>query len=116
MNYVVFPGNVGDKNALLKAAITLGVSEKSPSEQQGNSGGGSQTPGSAPSSSSASSVKPSAAASNSKLLSAMSTALAHSYAIAAFNVYSLEGAKAVVAAAEMSRSPVILQVQSIDLT
>ena len=110
MNYVVFPGNVGDKDALLKAAITLGVPEKSPSEK-GTSGGGSQTSGSAPSSSSSSSssVKASAA-SSSKLLSALSTALAHSYAIAAFNVYNLEGAKAVVAAAEMSRSPVILQV------
>ena len=28
MNYIVFPGNVGDNDALLKVAITLGVPKK----------------------------------------------------------------------------------------
>ena len=47
---------------------------------------------------------------NNKLLSAFTKALTEGYAIAAFNVYNLEGAKAAVAAAESCNSPVILQV------
>ena len=38
------------------------------------------------------------------------------YAIGAFNAYNLEGVKAVVAAAESKRSPVILQIHTAALT
>jgi tagatose 1,6-diphosphate aldolase GatY/KbaY len=39
----------------------------------------------------------------------LETARRHAYAIGAFNVYNLEGVKAVVAAAETNRSPAMLQ-------
>jgi tagatose 1,6-diphosphate aldolase GatY/KbaY len=45
----------------------------------------------------------------SSTLELLETARRHVYAIGAFNVYNLEGVKAVVAAAEADRSPVILQ-------
>lgn len=106
MNYIVFPGNVGDKDALLKAAMTLGVAKKTPASPGTKGPKSVQTPG--PSSSIKSS--PAVVASSSRLLSTLSTALSQGYAVAAFNVYNLEGAKAVVAAAEISRTPVILQV------
>lgn len=115
MKYIVFPGNVGDNDALLRAAITLGVTPKGPSQHT-------PTPStSSSSSSSTSSTAPAAAAhtgtpssksSHSKLLNALSVAQLQQSAIAAFNVYNLEGAKAVVAAAELARSPVILQVDA----
>jgi Fructose-bisphosphate aldolase class-II len=102
MNYIVFPGNVGDKDSLLKAAITLGVAKKAAT-----------SPGAkGPKSPQAASPQPSHSipATKSKLLVELSKAQSKGYAVAAFNVYNLEGAKAVVAAAEISRSPVILQV------
>lgn len=102
MNYIVFPGNVGDKDALLKAAVTLGVARKGPS---GPSSKGTKSP-QAPTPQS----PHSSPAAKSKLLVELSKAQSEGYAVAAFNVYNLEGAKAVVAAAEISRSPVILQV------
>lgn len=40
----------------------------------------------------------------------LDTALSSDYAIGAFNVYNLEGARAVVAAAEAERSPAMLQI------
>lgn len=115
MKYIVFPGNVGDNDALLKAAITLGVTPKGPSHHTPTSSSTSS------SSSSTSTAAPAAAAhtgtptsksSHSKLLNALSAAQFQETAIAAFNVYNLEGAKAVVAAAERARSPVILQVDA----
>lgn len=102
MNYIVFPGNVGDKDALLKAAITLGVARK-PSASTG-------TKGLKPPQAAALQPPQSASTKKSKLLVELSKAQSEGYAVAAFNVYNLEGAKAVVTAAEISRSPVILQV------
>ena len=152
MTYIVFPGNVGDKDALLKAAITLGVAPKtsthtlppfnypststssSPSSSPSSSSSSSTTASSSPLSQRDSNIShavpqsknttssaPAAASishtstsssksSHSKLLNALSTAQMQKTAIAAFNVYNLEGAKAVVAAAEIARTPVILQV------
>ena len=117
MNYVVFPGNVGDADALLKVAITLGVSKKSTrragglSEESTEGGQGPEKVAAvAPP---ASPVTPaSSAASSSKMLSSLTLALSEGHALAAFNVYNLEGAKAAVAAAEFCQSPVILQVPS----
>lgn len=40
MNYVVFPGNVGDADALLKVAITLGVAAKGETGLKGDKGDG----------------------------------------------------------------------------
>lgn len=148
MTYIVFPGNVGDKDALLKAAITLGVTPKisshtlppfnylptAPSVSSSSSSSSSTTASSNPLSQSDSNMShavpqsknttssapaatstahvstSSSKSSHSKLLNALSTAQMQKTAIAAFNVYNLEGAKAVVAAAEIARTPVILQV------
>jgi hypothetical protein len=101
MNYIVFPGNVGDKDALLKAAVTLGVAKKASSP--GARGPKFPQASSPHTSQSVPAIK-------SKLLVELSKAQSQGHAVAAFNVYNLEGAKAVVAAAEISRSPVILQV------
>jgi hypothetical protein len=108
MNYVVFPGNVGDNDALLRVAMTLGVAKKTstiPKIEIDLS--------IAPVFSFANSSSPphiSGLIANSKLLSALMTAQFQGYAIAAFNVYNLEGAKAAVLAAELCNSPIILQV------
>lgn len=45
----------------------------------------------------------------------LSEARAHSYAIGAFNVYNLEGVRAVISAAEAERSPVMLQIHPASL-
>jgi len=44
------------------------------------------------------------------MISLLENAAIGKYAVGAFNIYNLEGAKAVIEAAEMQRSPVILQV------
>ena len=110
MKYIVFPGNVGDNDALLRAAITLGVTPKGPSHHTPTSSSSSST--SAAPAAAAHTGTPSSNSSHSKLLNALSAAQLQESAIAAFNVYNLEGAKAVVAAAELARSPVILQVDA----
>lgn len=81
--YVVFPGNVGDDQALAKAAQTLGVARKAAAPLVFNS--------------------------KSTMLQALQAAEDGKQAIAAFNVYNLEGAKAVISAAEKLQHPVILQ-------
>ena len=127
MNYVVFPGNVGDGDALMKVALTLGVLRKiaSPKESgtESESGKGSgplksnnpldlhlSSQGNSTHSKEATAADLLTYKDNNKLLSAFTKALTEGYAIAAFNVYNLEGAKAAVAAAESCNSPVILQV------
>jgi hypothetical protein len=111
MNYVVFPGNVGDNDALLRVAITLGVAEKTSKISKIEI-----DLSVAPVFSFDNSSRPpdlGGMVANSKLLSALMTAQSQGYAIAAFNVYNLEGAKAAVLAAELSNSPVILQVSTL---
>ena len=121
MNYIVFPGNVGDNDALLKVAITLGVPKKiSAPNTTGKDSIESSNPlaTNRPEEGADKRLPISAVISplsfkyknNNKLLSVLTAAVTDGYAIAAFNVYNLEGAKAVVAAAESCDSPVILQV------
>ena len=112
MKYIVFPGNVGDNDALLRAAITLGVTPKGPSHHTPTSSSSTSSSTSAAPAAAAHTGTPSSKSSHSKLLNALSAAQLQQSAIAAFNVYNLEGAKAVVAAAELARSPVILQVDA----
>jgi tagatose 1,6-diphosphate aldolase GatY/KbaY len=108
MNYVVFPGNVGDEDALLRVAITLGVmkkiktikTESNHEENQSKKQRWKKIPMAA---------NPDRPTRN-IILTAFSNAQSNGCAIAAFNVYNLEGAKAVVAAAEVLNTPIILQV------
>jgi tagatose 1,6-diphosphate aldolase GatY/KbaY len=95
MHYIVFPGNVGDKDALARVAMKLGVKKLSDV---------SATVTDKPTRTSTS--KPE----ESKMLNALKEAQQKGYALAAFNVYNLEGAKAVVDKAEALGSPAILQV------
>ena len=120
MNYIVFPGNVGDNDALLKVAITLGVTKKVSTLKKTGKDLIDGTPlvtsgpreGVHKHLSTPAVVSPLSEGykNNNKLLSALTAAVTDGYAIAAFNVYNLEGAKAVVAAAESCGAPVILQV------
>ena len=133
MPYVVFPGNVGDDEGLLRVLRRLGVGrvQQQQQQQQGLGRGATKstasasadtsTPGSRTAQrspthaiSSSSSSTP-LRADSSRLLAALSQARQHSRAIAAFNVYNLEGAKAVVEAAEKKRAPIMLQVHPASL-
>jgi len=125
MPYVVFPGNVGDDEGLLRVLRRLGVGrieDLSPgvSEYAPKStppGTGSTPPRQTPKlkkDGSSSSTTP-LRADSSRLLAALSQARQHSRAIAAFNVYNLEGAKAVVQAAEKMGAPIMLQVHPASL-
>ena len=93
MHYIVFPGNIGDKDALARVAMKLGVKKLNEV---------SITATDKP----ARSAKPE----DSKMLNTLKEAQQKGYALAAFNVYNLEGAKAVVEKAEDLGSPAILQV------
>ena len=87
MHYVVFPGNVGDDDALLRVAMTLGVNQSvaaAPATRLTHA--------------------------DCRVLTELVAAQREGRALAAFNVYNLEGAKAAVAAAEKLQSPVMLQV------
>jgi ketose-bisphosphate aldolase len=88
LHYIVFPGNVGSEDTLTKVALKLGVTRKSDieSNEQTNYMIG-------------------------KLLQLRQA----KQAIAAFNVYNLEGAQACVMAAEELKMPIILQVHPVAL-
>lgn len=86
---MVFPGNVGDDGALARVVSQLGVVEK--------------THESSPSCP----ITPLRPNTTVRLLSEVRD---QKKAVAAFNVYNLEGAKAVIDAAEELSAPVILQV------
>lgn len=112
MPYVVFPGNVGDDDALLRVMRKLGVPDKAanaPSSQQ-------QSQSSAPSTPSppAGSTFPLRAESV-RLLDVLHSARSGQRAVPAFNVYNLEGASAAVMAAEKMKAPVMLQVHPASL-
>eukprot|EP00602_Paraphysomonas_sp_CaronLab_P010119 CAMPEP_0185029606 /NCGR_PEP_ID=MMETSP1103-20130426/16007_1 /TAXON_ID=36769 /ORGANISM="Paraphysomonas bandaiensis, Strain Caron Lab Isolate" /LENGTH=796 /DNA_ID=CAMNT_0027564415 /DNA_START=137 /DNA_END=2527 /DNA_ORIENTATION=+ len=94
MKYVVFPGNVGDDGALARVVSQLGVVEK--------------THESSPSCP----ITPLRPNTTVRLLSEVRD---QKKAVAAFNVYNLEGAKAVIDAAEELSAPVILQVHPASL-
>lgn len=95
MNYIVFPGNVGTNESLYHVAMRLGVPEKTNTSllQQSIIDTSIQ------------SIR-----NSNKTYQILSHAKS-SHAIAAFNIYNLEGAKAVVDAAQELNSPVIIQVR-----
>jgi len=95
LRYIVFPGNVGDDQTLVTVLSRLGVMPKNPQIVV------TQT---------AVDVTTASTEVASLLSHYLSLAQKQQASLAAFDVYSLEGAKAVVAAAEMQKSPVILQV------
>lgn len=116
--YVVFPGNVGDANSLVRVAEVLGVKRNNNVELlEGH-------PSSAAVSGNVSvsdlyvspddllPVPKVHKAYRGRTLSLLEEAVSRKEAIAAFNVYNMEGAKAVVDAAEECEAPVILQVRS----
>lgn len=107
MPYVVFPGNVGDDEALLRVLRRLGVKDAVPAAEQ--------VPGATAAQQTEGGNQFTLRAESSRLLDALETARSSSRAIAAFNVYNLEGAKAVVQAAELMNAPVMLQVHPASL-
>lgn len=96
MHYIVFPGNVGDKDALARVAIKLGVKQQANSKSNDDN--------------TRQETKEKSSPQESKMLITLREAQQRGYAIAAFNVYNLEGAKAVVEQAEALGCPAILQV------
>ena len=106
LQYVVFPGNVGDDEALTRVLRRLGAKEK---ETLNVAAASASTSTSASASASASAAMPLRSESL-QLLDELAKARGANKAIAAFNVYNLEGAKAVVEAAEEAKAPVMLQV------
>jgi hypothetical protein len=95
MNYVVFPGNVGDDDALFRVAVKFGVEPLTPptSSSSANTANSSDTTStssstSTPSSSSvtASSITTTSSSSRPSLLSELTKARSFGYAVAAFNV------------------------------
>lgn len=137
MFLIVYVDSMLHIQALLRVALTLGVTKKTPhnptrprgthakiedlkrterdeEEKKENDTRGSSTVGNKDEKGNKQTGLPSTKIDrkkSSKLLSLLQTAQDECYAIAAFNVYNLEGAKAVVAAAEQNNSPVILQVR-----
>ncbi len=106
MPYIVFPGNVGADDTLTNVAVKLGVSRVSVLPQ-------SASPPVSPSSSRVNinqivwnkSIKE-----MNRTHRILESASQQGIAIAAFNVYNLEGAKAAVRAAEEQGTSVLLQV------
>lgn len=102
INYVVFPGNVGDEAALTRVAQKMGVKLKNMTK---NSFSIAEISDSLPN------IRENI---ETEVRGGMIYTLKHAqkqgFAIAAFNVYNLEGAKAVISAAEKVNIPVILQV------
>lgn len=98
MSYIVFPGNVGSNESLSHVAEKLGVPMKCDKQIHQNSAARLR---------SSEIARLRAANQTFQLLNSAKT---KSNAIAAFNVYNLEGAKAAVDAAQELQSPVILQV------
>jgi hypothetical protein len=98
MNYIVFPGNVGSNESLSQVAEKLGVPKKQNNQAAAELFKASEI-------SHLRSVNQTF-----QLLHAAKTMRSKATAVAAFNVYNLEGAKAVVDAAQELQSPVILQV------
>ncbi|EKU21683.1 fructose-bisphosphate aldolase, class II [Nannochloropsis gaditana CCMP526] len=101
MKYVVFPGNVGSSQALFEAAQKLCFPPST-----------STPPSSDSKTSLASCVTPTRPvfASSSRTLDLLEAARAKGEAVGAFNVYNLEGVRAVVRAAAATNSSAILQV------
>ena len=93
LHYIVFPGNVGSENSLTKVALKLGVSRKA--DIDSNVGGGQLQ--------------------SNYMLEKLLQLRNKKQAIAAFNVYNLEGAQACVLAAEELKMPIILQVHPVAL-
>lgn len=97
MSYIVFPGNVGNNESLRNVAERLGVPKKSTSSilrtfRQ---------------------CEIQHIRTSNKTFKMLQNAKAQRpQAIAAFNIYNLEGAKAVVDAAQELESPVIIQVSA----
>jgi hypothetical protein len=105
LQYIVFPGNVGDDSALSKVVQKLGVSLRGVNNKFHNTLTRMKkisTNGSSSSSSSGTKFH--------HVVSALQSAETKGFALAAFNVYNLEGASAVIRAAEKLNSAVILQV------
>ena len=117
MPYVVFPGNVGDDEALLRVVRKLGVPDR-PSATATSSSRQlhpKPVPPSTPQSSAAPVTTFPLRAESARLLDVLHSARSNQRAIPAFNVYNLEGASAVVKAAETMRAPVMLQVHPASL-
>jgi hypothetical protein len=112
LQYVVFPGNVGDDEALTRVLRRLGAKEKETLKVAAASA--STSTSTSPSTSTSASTSASATmplrSESLQLLDELAKARGANKAIAAFNVYNLEGAKAVVEAAEEAKAPVMLQV------
>jgi hypothetical protein len=101
MNYIVFPGNVGSNESLSQVAEKLGVQKK----QNNQAVGEATVP-----LSSAEIAHLREENRTFQILCSSKTSRSEPIAIAAFNVYNLEGAKAVMDAAQELQSSVILQV------
>lgn len=93
MSYVVYPGNVGSNEGLCNVAEKLGVQRKS---------------NTIISSSSIQQIQ--SIRTSNQTFQLLQNMKKKSHAVAAFNIYNLEGAKAVVDAAEELQTPIILQV------
>lgn len=100
MHYIVFPGNVGNVDTLALVAEKLGVARSSPDMMNSK-----QTPPAA-------SLEPwnESFKQKNQTFQILESARASEKAVAAFNVYNLEGAKAAVTAAEEQGMPILLQV------
>jgi len=106
IHYVVFPGNVGDDAALSRVARKMGVSEKDDRSTSFSSVTVDTSTGRTFSDTKKTDLK----ADKLQMLDTLRNAQKQGIAVAAFNLYNLEGAKAVISAAEHFRVPVILQV------
>eukprot|EP01040_Poterioochromonas_malhamensis_P014407 gene14407-15944_t len=94
--YIVFPGNVGDDLALCRVASQLGVEYKKSKVLHSNTVTNDHD-----------SLK------QDKLLKTLEEMRGRKQAIAAFNIYNMEGAKAVVEAAEELKRPIMIQVHPV---
>lgn len=99
MSYVVYPGNVGDNNGLCNVAEKLGVKRKLINSIESKNLNKVETD---------EQIK--LIRSTNRTFQLLQNEKNKSFAVAAFNIYNLEGAKAVVDAAEELQSPIILQV------
>ncbi len=93
LHYIVFPGNVGSEDSLTKVALKLGVTRKADSDSNFVAG----------------------QLQSNYMVEKLLQLRNKKQAIAAFNVYNLEGAQACVLAAEELKMPIILQVHPVAL-
>jgi Fructose-bisphosphate aldolase class-II len=124
MHYAVFPGNVGDDSALTRVVTKFGgrrlITKPDPSSKsQGDLDAGASTKASGRSAEVGRGNGPiirSRTNESSSMINLLKDYQQKGKAVAAFNVYNLEGAKAVITAAQRMNAPVILQVSEAYLT